>query len=45
MWIAASRTSEFVWLLLLLVNAVAEHFWKLHSQPVDAWEAEANYSA
>lgn len=26
-------------------DAVAEHFWKLHSQPVDAWEAEANYSA
>ncbi|MEB0207358.1 SDR family oxidoreductase [Pseudomonas sp. CCC3.1] len=26
-------------------DAVAEHFWKLHSQPVGAWEAEANYSA
>ncbi|WP_122813487.1 SDR family oxidoreductase [Pseudomonas viridiflava] len=26
-------------------DAVAEHFWKLHSQPVGAWKAEANYSA
>ncbi|WP_411561625.1 SDR family oxidoreductase [Pseudomonas shirazensis] len=26
-------------------DAVAEHFWKLHSQPVDAWQAEVNYSA
>ncbi len=26
-------------------DAVAEHFWRLHSQPVGAWEAEATYSA
>ncbi|MGT2486087.1 hypothetical protein ACU4GA_09110 [Methylobacterium oryzae CBMB20] len=25
-------------------NAVAEHFWQLHSQPKGAWEVEAMYT-
>lgn len=24
-------------------DAVAEHFWNLHNQPIDAWSAEVNY--